>query len=54
MGRTLPANVRIWPTSADLRVAQSGSVSWGTSDVPLMLLVQPFVTTTDSPVLSHQ
>jgi hypothetical protein len=37
---------RIWPTSADLRVAQSGSASWGTSDVLLMLSAQPFVTRT--------
>jgi hypothetical protein len=32
-----------WRTSADLHVAQSGSVSWGTSDVPVMLSAQPFV-----------
>jgi hypothetical protein len=32
------------PTATDLPVAQSGSASWGTSDVPLMLSAQPFVT----------
>src|SRR5215471_942583 len=36
-------NVAFWLTSADLGVAQSGSASWGTSDLPLMLSA-PFVT----------
>jgi hypothetical protein len=34
--------VRRWPTSADLRVAQGRSASWGSPDVPLMLSAQPF------------
>jgi hypothetical protein len=38
-------NVASWPTSTDLRIAQRGQLaSWGTSDVPLVLSAQPFVT----------
>jgi hypothetical protein len=39
----LTRDVALWPTSADLRVARSGSATWGTSDVPLMLSAQPLV-----------
>jgi hypothetical protein len=44
------ARVRKWPTSADLRVAQSGPYSWGTSDVPLVLSAQPFLTPSGPPL----
>jgi hypothetical protein len=40
----MPADVRNWPTSADFHVAQSGSATWDTSDVPHMLSAQPLVT----------
>jgi len=43
-----PVHDCFWPTSADFRVAQSGSASWGTSDPPLMLSTQPFVTEGDT------
>jgi hypothetical protein len=44
----LKAMVRSWPTSADLRVARSRSAGWRTSDVPVMLSAQPFVTLSGS------
>jgi hypothetical protein len=44
IGSTLGRDVSYWPTPADLRVAQSGSASLGTSDVLLNVSARPFVT----------
>jgi hypothetical protein len=42
--RRIAENVWLWPTSADLRVAQSGSADPGSSNLPLMSSAQPLLT----------